>query len=84
MALIFWVVAFMVLCVPIVWGLLDMYGCYRFMRNKEVDDTAGALWWWQCKAMLTTQPRRMIKAFPWLSQDLAEHAGLRPDDGEIT
>lgn len=84
MELIFWVVAFMVLCVPLVWGLADMYACYRFSRTKGLDKTASVWHWFNIKSLLATQGERLIKLFPWLSKDLAEVLGVRPDDGEVT
>lgn len=78
------ILAVFLLCIPIVWGLADMYGCYRFGRGKKIDRSASLLRWWQVKSMMATQPGRMVEKFPWLSKDLAEQWGVRDDDGEVT
>jgi hypothetical protein len=67
-----------------IWGLIDMYGCYRFGRTDGIDFTASILRWWQIKSLVATQAKRMLEKFPWLSQDLAERWGVRPDDGRVT
>lgn len=66
------------------WGLIDIYGLYRFGRGPKIDRTASILRWWQIKSMIATQPGRMVEKFPWLSKDLAEQWGVRDDDGEIS
>ena len=69
---------------PALWGLADMYVCYRLVRKEEVDSTAGVTWYWALKWAFASQTRVMVQKLPWLSQDLTEALGIRPDDGRIT
>jgi len=66
------------------WGLADMYGCYRFARRPEYDKTASVLHWWEVKSLFATQSKAMIKKFPWLGMDLSEDRELTDEDGKIT
>ena len=70
--------------IPWIWGLLDMYGLYRFAREEDVDKTAALLHWWEVKALFTTQSKAMAKLFPCLSMDLSEDRKVTKEDGEIT
>ena len=75
----------LVLMVPFVlYAVADMYVCYRMIRKPEIDRTAGVLWFWCLKWAFGSQTRRMAEILPWLSQDLTEALGIRPDDGEIS
>jgi hypothetical protein len=75
---------YLLLAIPLLWGLADMYICYRFIRKPEVDYTAGVHWWWDLKWAFGSQTRIMASKLPWLSKDLTEALGIRPDDGRIT
>lgn len=66
------------------WGVADMYICYRFVRKPEVDSTAGVTWWWALKWSFASQTKTMVEKLPWISKDLTEALGIRPDDGETT
>lgn len=67
-----------------IWGAIDMYMCYRFIRKPEVDWSAGVLWWHTSKWSFASQMKHFVKAFPYVSQDLTEALNIRPDDGETT
>jgi hypothetical protein len=66
------------------WGLADMYMCYRFIRRPEVDYTAGVAWWWSAKWVFALKTRFLAPLLPFISKDLTEALGIRADDGEIT
>lgn len=66
------------------WGLADMYVCYRMIRKPEVDWTAGTTWYWVVKWGFGSQTKRMAELLPFLSKDLTEALGIRPDDGKIS
>lgn len=66
------------------WGLADMYVCYRLVRKPQVDSTAGVTWYWVLKWSFASQVRVMVEKLPFLSQDLTEAMGIRGDDGDIT
>lgn len=68
----------------VLWALADIYICYRFVRKPEVDTTAGVTWYWACKWSFASQTKLVVEKFPWLSKDLTEALGIRPDDGETT
>jgi len=73
-----------IFAIPVLWGLADMYICYRFIRKPEIDSTAGTKWWWDLKWSFASQTKALVVKLPWLSQDLTEALGIRPDDGKIT
>lgn len=57
----------------------------RFRRKKEVDSTAGWLWFIVIVWNFASQTEAFVKKFPWLSKDLTEAFGNEEaDDGEIT
>ena len=66
------------------WGIADMYVCYRMIRKPEVDWTAGTLWYWVVKWGFGSQTKTMAKLLPFLSKDLTEALGITSEDGEIT
>jgi hypothetical protein len=67
------------------WGLLDMYKCYRFIRKPEIDWTAGVLWWHVFTWNFASQTKAFVKKFPWLNKDLTEAFGNEEaDDGIVT
>jgi hypothetical protein len=68
----------------VLWALADMYVCYRLVRKPEVDSTAGVTWYWALKWSFASQTKTMVKKLPWMSQDLTEALGIRPDDGKVT
>ena len=70
--------------IPWIWGLLDMYGMYRFSRSKVIDTTAALLHWWEVKALYTTQAKAMVKLFPWLGMDLSEDRKVTKEDGRVS
>ena len=65
-------------------GLADLYIAYRFIRKPEIDSTAGFTWYWASKWAFATQTKTMAEKLPFLSQDLTEALGIRPDDGKTT
>lgn len=67
-----------------IWGLADIYVCWRFVRKPEVDSTAGLTWYWAAKWAFASQTRFVVEKFPWISKDLTEALGIRPDDGKVT
>ena len=67
-----------------IWGLLDMYIAYRFIRKPEVDSTAGLTWWWSVKWSFATQTKTMAEKLPFIRKDLTEALGIRPDDNRTT
>lgn len=75
----------LLLLVPFaLWGLADMYVCYRFVRKDGIDSTAGTLWYWTSKWSFASQTVHFVRAFPYVAKDLTEALNIRPDDGEIT
>ena len=68
----------------IVWGALDVYAMLRFRKNNGIDKTAIMGNWLNLKWMFASQTERLIKMFPWLSQDLSEVLGVKRDDGEVS
>ena len=66
------------------WGLADMYVCYRLIRKPEVDSTAGTTWYWALKWAFASQTKIMVEKLPFLSKDLTEALGIRPDDEKTT
>ncbi len=75
---------FVLMILPALWGLADMYVCYRFVRKPQVDTTAGTTWYWAIKWAFASQSKAMAAKLPFMSQDLTEALGIRPDDGKIT
>lgn len=73
-----------ILSIFALWGLIDLYMMYRFVRKDEVDTTAGFLIWVMLKWSFASQTKLMAEKLPFISQDLTEMLGIRPDDGEIT
>ena len=83
--MIYFLVALIVVTLPLtLWGLIDAYIAYRFVRKPEIDSTAGLKWWLELKWLLASQTKGLADIFPWLSQDLGERWGVREDDGRIT
>jgi len=72
------------LVIPALWGLADMYICYRWIRKPEVDYTAGTLTYWMTKWLSVTQSKLLAKKLGYPGQDLSEILKVKPDDGEIT
>jgi len=72
------------LLIPALWGLLDMYICYRWVRKPEVDNTAGTLTYWFTKWLSVTQAKMLAEKLGYPGQDLSEILKIRPDDGDIT
>ena len=66
------------------WGLADMYMCYRFIRQPEVDYTAGTAWWWSAKWVFALRTKLLAPLLPFISDDLTEALNLRDKDGKIT
>jgi len=83
-------VLFMLLiAVPWLNGMLDIYMAYRFKREATEqgcppDRTAFALNWIAFKWAWLHNAARMVKAMPFLQRDLTENFGIRPDDGRTT
>jgi len=65
------------------WGLADMYICYRWIRKPEVDYTAGTLTYWMTKWLTVTQSAWLAKKLGYPGKDLSEILG-KPDDGKVT
>lgn len=65
-------------------GLCDLYIAYRFIRKPQIDSTAGFTWYWASKWAFATQTKTMAEKLPFLSQDLTEALGIRPDDNKTT
>lgn len=70
----------LLIAIPFFWGVADMLQCYKFISKKEVDYTAGVLWWWSVKHFLRTRTKELIAKLPWIGQDLSEALGLKEDD----
>lgn len=66
-----------------IWGLADMYICYRWVRKPEVDNTSGILVWWFTKWLSATQAKLLAEKLGYPGKDLSEILGLR-DDGKVT
>lgn len=66
------------------WGLADMYICYRWVRKPEIDATAGTLTFWMTKWLTVTQSRWIAEKLGYPGQDLSEILRVRPDDGKVT
>jgi len=75
-----------VVAIPWLIGILDLYKTYRFVRKPQVDSTAGFLWYHVITWNLASQTERFVKIFPWISKDLTEAFGVKEnaDDGRIT
>jgi len=81
----FWQVLGWILLAPIITvGLLDLYMWYRFARKEEVDFTASFMIWLSLKWAFALHTKMMAEKLPFISQDLTEMLGIRPDDGKIT
>lgn len=83
-------VLFMLLiAVPWLNGMFDIYMGYRFQRNARegghpADKTAFWLNWIAFKWAWLHNAARIVKAMPFLQRDLSENFGIRPDDGRTT
>lgn len=66
------------------WGLADMYICYRWVRKPEVDYTAGTLTYWFTKWLSVTQSKLLAEKLGYPGQDLSEILRVRDDDQKIT
>lgn len=75
-----------ILLIAIPWlnGVLDFIMAYRFAKNHHTDKTAALLNWNAFKWSWLHQLEAMVKAMPFLSRDLTENFGIRPDDGRTT
>lgn len=66
------------------WGLLDIYAMMRFRKNHKIDKTAIMGNWINLKWMFASRAEEMAAKHPWLSQDLSEVLGEKPDDNRIS
>ena len=78
------VLLFLLVGIPWLWGIVDMYGCNRFARKPEYDYTAAVLHYWEVKSLFVTQSKAMIKKFPWLGMDLSEDREVTDEDDVVT
>ena len=75
----------LVLLTPLaLWGLGDIYCWYRLARKPEIDWTASVLNWWALKWVWASQTKIMVEKLPFLSRDLSETFGVKPDDGKVS
>lgn len=74
----------LVMVVPFLWGCLDMYKCYRFIRKPEVDWSAGVLWWHTTTWNFASQTKAFVNKFPWVGKDLTEAFGNEEEDDGVT
>ena len=74
----------LLVAVPWVWGMIDLYTMYRFGRDNGGDKTAAALHWIGFKWSWVSQSKKIVQALPFFKQDLTELFGIREDDGRVT
>lgn len=70
--------------IPWFWGMIDLYMAYRFARENGTDKSASFTNWIAWKWSCVTQMEHIVKLVPFLSKDLTEIYGIRPDDGKVT
>ena len=72
--------------IPWIWGVLDLYISYRFRRDNKakVDQTAFLLNWLAFKWSWISTKDKIVEAMPFFKKDLTETFGIREDDGNIT
>ena len=80
------VLLMLIVGVPWLWGVIDLYIAYRFRRDNraEKDQTAFLLNWVAFKWSWISVNDKIVEAMPFFKKDLTETFGIRPDDGEIT
>jgi hypothetical protein len=66
------------------WGLFDIYICYRWVRKPEIDTTAGVSTYWWTKWLSVTKSKQLAEKLGYPGQDLSEALRIIPDDGEVT
>ena len=71
------------IAVPWINGMLDFYMAYRFTKENGGDKSAIGFNWLAFKWSWVTQLAYIIKMVPFLSKDLTENFGIRPDDGKV-
>lgn len=80
-----WLTVFVVVvAVPWVWGMTDLYIAYRFRRDNDVDQTAFLLNWFAFKWSWVSVSDKIVEAMPFFKRDLTETFGIRKDDGRTT
>lgn len=75
-----------VVAVPWIWGVGDLYIALRFRREArgKVDRTAFLLNWVAFKWGWVNYWHKIVDAMPFFEKDLTENFGIRKDDGRIT
>jgi hypothetical protein len=75
-----------VVAIPWIWGMIDLYTAYRFYRDNksEKDKTAFLLNWLAFKWGWTNYADVIVEKMPFFKKDLTETFGIRDDDGRIT
>jgi len=73
-----------VVAVPWIFGVIDLYILYRFRRDNGGDQTAALLHWVGWKWSWVSCSRQIVEALPFFKKDLTELFGIRPDDGKVT
>ena len=84
-----WVLVLLILLsLPIMFctinGMLDLYAMNRLRKNNGIDKTAIYGNWINLKWMFASRSEKLLKAFPFLGQDLSELLGLKEDDGKAS
>ena len=74
-----------ILAIPALWGLADLYIAWRFLRDAEnADKTAFFFNWIAFKWAWTNQSKAIVEKLPFFQKDLTETFGIREDDGRVT
>lgn len=75
---------FLIVAFLTIWGALDVYAMMRFRNKAKVDQTAIMGNWINLKWMFASRHKEMVAKHPWLTQDLSEVLGEKPDDGQVS
>lgn len=70
--------------VPWLNGVLDLYMAHRFKKSTKSDQTAFFLNWNAFKWGWLHTADEIVEKLPFFKKDLSETFGIRPDDGRIT
>lgn len=79
--LMHWVISILAL-----FGVIDFYMFWRMKRKGRlrIDQTASFFHWMSIKWCIASQTEIMAEKLPFITKDLSEAIGVKPDDGEIT
>lgn len=74
----------LLVALPWVWGVIDLYIMFRFRRDNGGDRTAVALHWIGWKWSWVSCSKIIVEKMPFFKKDLTELFGIREDDGKVT